>query len=203
MQRGRILNAELNHAIASMGHGDLMIVCDAGFPIPNNVWRVDLAIVQDIPDLETVLTAASEKSSTPDLGWALREGAEALTLMLGPMMPHLAEECWQLLGHKSLVAETAWPEVEPALLEVDTLLLPVQVNGKKRAELTIAIGERGPRVEVPVHVRDDLLPELAEPFDGAQRLLVVDLEEPCSPSLIAIILCHRAHASRGGCSTDA
>ncbi|MCL4393300.1 MAG: D-ribose pyranase [Chloroflexi bacterium] len=60
MNRGRILNAELAHAIASMGHGDLMIVCDAGFPIPDDAWRVDLALVQDVPDLETVLTAISQ-----------------------------------------------------------------------------------------------------------------------------------------------
>lgn len=60
MQRGMILNAELNHAIASMGHGDLMIVCDAGFPIPASTWRVDLAVVQDVPDLETVLTAIDQ-----------------------------------------------------------------------------------------------------------------------------------------------
>jgi simple sugar transport system permease protein/D-ribose pyranase len=59
MNRGSILNADLAHAIASMGHGDLMIVCDAGFPIPNDTWRVDLALVQDVPDLETVLTAVS------------------------------------------------------------------------------------------------------------------------------------------------
>lgn len=57
MNRGLILNAELSHAIASMGHGDLMIVCDAGFPIPSSAWRIDLAIVQDVPDLETVLAA--------------------------------------------------------------------------------------------------------------------------------------------------
>ena len=63
-------------------------------------------------------------------------------LMLAPMMPHLAEECWQALGHESLVAETPWPEVEPDLLQVDTVLLPVQVNGKKRAELTIAVDAR-------------------------------------------------------------
>ena len=59
MNRGKLLNAELSHAIASMGHGDLMIVCDAGFPIPSTVWRVDLALVPDVPDLETVLTAIS------------------------------------------------------------------------------------------------------------------------------------------------
>lgn len=57
MKRGLILNKELNAAIASMGHGDILIVCDAGFPIPKEAWRIDLAIKQDVPDLETVLTA--------------------------------------------------------------------------------------------------------------------------------------------------
>ncbi len=60
MKRSKILNAELNHAIATMGHGDLMIVCDAGFPIPDTVWRIDLAIKQDLPDLETVLSLIVE-----------------------------------------------------------------------------------------------------------------------------------------------
>ena len=60
MNRSRLLNAELSHAIASMGHGDLMIVCDAGFPVPSTAWRIDLAIVPDVPDLETVLTPISE-----------------------------------------------------------------------------------------------------------------------------------------------
>jgi len=50
-----MLNAQLSQAIASMGHGDLIIVCDAGFPIPSTAWRIDLAIVPDVPDLETVL----------------------------------------------------------------------------------------------------------------------------------------------------
>jgi D-ribose pyranase len=60
MKSGQLLNANLSHAIASMGHGDLMIVCDAGFPIPSSVWRIDLAVVPDVPDLETVLTAIGE-----------------------------------------------------------------------------------------------------------------------------------------------
>lgn len=60
MKRSKILNAELSHAIATMGHGDLMIVCDAGFPVPDTVWRIDLAIKQDLPDLETVLSLIVE-----------------------------------------------------------------------------------------------------------------------------------------------
>lgn len=55
MKHGRILNAELSKAIAMMGHGDLFLVCDAGFPIPLDRWRVDLAITRDLPDLSTTL----------------------------------------------------------------------------------------------------------------------------------------------------
>jgi len=53
-------------------------------------------------------------------------------------MPHLSEECWSLLGLKGLAAEASWPTADPTLLTDDTMVLPVQVNGKKRAELTIA-----------------------------------------------------------------
>ena len=54
------------------------------------------------------------------------------------MMPHLAEECWSALGHATLVAESAWPAVDLSLAIADTVTLPVQINGKKRAELVIA-----------------------------------------------------------------
>ena len=60
MNRNKLLNAELSHAIASMGHGDLMIICDAGFPIPSSAWRIDLALVPDVPDLATVLAPIAD-----------------------------------------------------------------------------------------------------------------------------------------------
>jgi D-ribose pyranase len=70
MKRNGILNLGLNQALAAMGHGDFMIVCDAGFPIPNQVNRVDLAIVADVPDLETVLTAISADFIAEKFGYA-------------------------------------------------------------------------------------------------------------------------------------
>jgi D-ribose pyranase len=70
MKRNGILNLGLNQALAAMGHGDLMIVCDAGFPIPTHVNRVDLAIVADVPGLETVLTAISADFIAEKFGYA-------------------------------------------------------------------------------------------------------------------------------------
>jgi len=53
------------------------------------------------------------------------------------MMPHLAEECWATLGHRELVAQQAWPKLEADLLVEDSITLPVQINGKKRADVTV------------------------------------------------------------------
>jgi leucyl-tRNA synthetase len=74
----------------------------------------------------------------PDLAWAVHEAAEILVQLFQPMMPHLAEECWAALGHDNLLAEQAWPVVERELLIESTITLPVQVNGKKRADVTVA-----------------------------------------------------------------
>ncbi|MGB8669008.1 MAG: class I tRNA ligase family protein, partial [Pseudolabrys sp.] len=78
-----------------------------------------------------------EKAPAGDLCWALREAADILVRLFHPMMPHLAEECWAALGHKAFVATEAWPQVEPDLLVESTITLPVQINGKKRADVTV------------------------------------------------------------------
>jgi leucyl-tRNA synthetase len=84
------------------------------------------------------LQSALQKPSSPDLDWAIREGAEILVQMIGPMMPHLGEECWARLGYNTLLADQPWPEAEPALLVDDTITIAVQVNGKRRDELVIS-----------------------------------------------------------------
>jgi leucyl-tRNA synthetase len=81
---------------------------------------------------------SAETAPSPDFAWALREAGDILVRLFHPMMPHLAEECWAALGHKTLVATEAWPVVEPELLVENTVTLPVQINGKKRADVTVA-----------------------------------------------------------------
>ena len=55
MKRTGILNAELSGALATLGHTDLVLVVDAGFPIPREAHRIDLAVAENLPDLRTVL----------------------------------------------------------------------------------------------------------------------------------------------------
>jgi leucyl-tRNA synthetase len=88
--------------------------------------------------LQAVLADIGGKAPGPDLAWAVHEAAEILVQLFQPMMPHLAEECWAALGHDNLLAEQAWPVLERELLIESTITLPVQVNGKKRADVTVA-----------------------------------------------------------------
>jgi len=68
----------------------------------------------------------------------LRTGVEYLVQLIAPMMPHLAETCWVELGKTGLVCDAPWPVADKAYLADDTVTLPVQVNGKKRGEITVA-----------------------------------------------------------------
>ncbi|MET4118848.1 leucyl-tRNA synthetase [Bradyrhizobium sp. JR1.5] len=90
----------------------------------------------------------------PDLAWAIREASQILVQLFSPMMPHLAEECWQALGHSGLVSEANWPQIERDLLVEDSVTLVVQVNGKKRGEVTVATAAENPEIEAAVLALD-------------------------------------------------
>jgi leucyl-tRNA synthetase len=85
------------------------------------------------------LTNALEDVPTkePGAGAVLREGLEAATRLLGPMMPHLAEEMWQTLGHPELIADTAWPKADPELARDEQVTIAVQINGKLRGTVEL------------------------------------------------------------------
>ncbi|EAU44990.1 leucine--tRNA ligase [Salipiger bermudensis] len=68
---------------------------------------------------------------------AKTQAAKVLAQLMSPMTPHLSEEIWQLLGGEGLIADAAWPEADEAMLVEDTVTLPIQVNGKRRGELTV------------------------------------------------------------------
>src|SRR3954464_2217680 len=89
-----------------------------------------------------------------DWAWTIREASQILVQLFSPMMPHLAEECWQVLGHSGLVSEADWPQIERDLLVEDSVTLVVQVNGKKRGEVTVATAAENPEIEAAVLALD-------------------------------------------------
>jgi leucyl-tRNA synthetase len=102
--------------------------------------RFNSAVAQ-IYELSNALSSALNKAGkSPDAGlhFALAEATEMLARLAAPMVPHLAEECWSMLGHDELLAQHGWPMPDPALVVDDQVTIAVQVNGKRRDELTIA-----------------------------------------------------------------
>jgi len=82
-----------------------------------------------------------------DGGPTPREVAEALVLMAAPLVPHVAEELWRILGHDTTIALHPFPEAEPELLVEDTVEYPIQVNGKVRGHVTVAADADAAAVE--------------------------------------------------------
>ena len=80
-------------------------------------------------------TSTVQKSTA--LNAVKQRAARTLAQLMSPMVPHLAEEVWQMLGGEGLVAQARWPEADPALLVVENVTLPIQINGKRRAEITV------------------------------------------------------------------
>jgi len=84
---------------------------------------------------ELVNGIAKLKGEDDGAVFARGEALRILTQLISPFMPHLAEECWEQLGGQGLVAIAPWPRADAALAARTTVTLPIQVNGKKRAEI--------------------------------------------------------------------
>ena len=116
-------------------------------------------------------TIDSVDAKDASTSWAMREALEIFVRLIGPMTPHLAEELWHSLGHKSLLADAPWPLPEDALLVDDTVTIAVQLNGKLRG--TIALAKDAPKDVAEAAAL--ALPELVRGLDGKtpKRVIVV------------------------------
>ena len=113
--------------------------------------------VAHVYELSNTLQSAMSECEGPasqDLVAVLRESGLILVQIVAPMMPHLAEECWSVLGGRGLVAEAAWPVADRSLIIENEFTYPVQINGKKRADLTIARDADQKTVETAVLALD-------------------------------------------------
>ena len=68
---------------------------------------------------------------------AKRQAMLTMAQLMSPMVPHLAEDVWAMLGGSGLVSQAPWPKADPAMLVEDTVTLPIQINGKRRAEIVV------------------------------------------------------------------
>ena len=98
-----------------------------------------------VMELLNVLQGA--KLASPQSGAVMKEALDLLVQMLAPFVPHISEELWQQLGHTTSLADTSWPTYDPAATVDEELLIVVQVNGKLRSRLSVAVGIDEERVK--------------------------------------------------------
>jgi leucyl-tRNA synthetase len=137
--------------------------------------RFNVAVARIYELTNQIAAALPRLAQTPpdradsSLNWVIREALELLVNIMAPMMPHLAEECWEALGHDDIVADRPWPAIDLSLLVEETITLPVQVNGKKRGELTIAVDASQADVEAATLALD----AVRRALDGRQPRKIV------------------------------
>ena len=91
---------------------------------------------------------------------AKSEALKTMAVLMQPMTPHLAEEVWSTLGGEGMVSKAVWPTADPAMLEDDTVTLPIQINGKRRDE-----------IDVPKDMSKDEIEKLALENAAVQKAL--------------------------------
>ncbi|WP_374647104.1 leucine--tRNA ligase [Tabrizicola sp.] len=102
-------------------------------------------------------TIAKANASTP----VMKEAIRTLAQLTSPMTPHIAESIWSYQGGEGLCAKAPWPKADPALLVEDTVVLPIQINGKRRAEIGVPKDMAIPEIEKIALANEDVLKFLA------------------------------------------
>jgi leucyl-tRNA synthetase len=93
------------------------------------------AVMELVNEVNKYLNGAQDKGG---LAWSvLREAVETTVILLSPVVPHITEECWQMLGHEESLLNVPWPGYKAAALEVEKKLVVIQVNGKVRSRIKV------------------------------------------------------------------
>ncbi|MCE7030404.1 leucine--tRNA ligase [Jiella avicenniae] len=126
-----------------------------------------------VHELVNELAASFARVNPSDRGeaGAAREAMSMLARIVAPMMPHLAESLWAAIGGAGLAASAPWPQVDESLLADDQVTLPVQINGKKRGDLTLPADAGKADIEKAVLALDFVVAALAG--QAPRRLVVV------------------------------
>ena len=101
-----------------------------------------------IAALMELFNALAKFDDMSDQGRALRhEAFESIVLLLNPITPHICHALWIALGHKEPIVDAAWPKADPAALTKDAVTLAVQVNGKLRGQIEVAVSAAREEIE--------------------------------------------------------
>ncbi len=115
-----------------------------------------------IAAIMTLMNEITKCDDNSEQGMAVKgEAIEAVVLMLSPIVPHITQQCWQELGHKGLIVDAHWPACDEKALQQDEVELVVQVNGKLRAKIHIAVDADNATIEATVMANEKIIANLA------------------------------------------
>ena len=110
-----------------------------------------VAVIRLIPRIAAVMELLNDISQLPDNdAQSVAVKHEALTsaiLLLAPIVPHICHSLWQKMGYKNSIAEASWPQVDKSALVQSSIELVVQVNGKVRGKIQVAVDESKEEIE--------------------------------------------------------
>jgi len=119
------------------------------------------------------LKAAPAAGASPAVLSARADALSALARLIAPYAPHLAEECWTRAGGEGMAVNAPWPKFDPALAADDELVLPVQINGKRRGEIRVAPGTVEAEVE-KIALADEAIARHLEGVNVRKVIVVKD-----------------------------
>ena len=178
---GDFLDLEDDIAARLKGDGDAGVlelrrvvhrtVANVGSEIEGLRFNRAVAQIYELSNAVAKFSQSVASGVSPAQRDAFREAVERLVQLVAPMMPHLAETCWSALGKTGLVVDAPWPVADQSLLVETTVVLPVQVNGKRRGEITVPVGAARELVEKEVLSLD----AVARMLDGKppKKLVIV------------------------------
>ncbi|AAR35585.1 leucine--tRNA ligase [Geobacter sulfurreducens] len=162
--------------IGSAGKPDPAALGDGARDLRRTVHKTIRKVTDDLDERFHFNTAISavmelvnaiqsfEPKNAPENAPVLREAVESVVQLLAPFVPHVAEELWESLGHQGGVEASGWPSYDPEATVEEELLIVVQVNGKLRGKVTVAVDAGEEQVKAAAFADDKVKPWL----DGKQ-----------------------------------
>jgi leucyl-tRNA synthetase len=92
----------------------------------------------------------------------MQEALEAVVLMLSPIVPHITHTLWAALGHQQAVIDCRWPEVDETALVQESIQLVVQVNGKVRGKISVAVDAQKEEIEAAASSEENVVKHIAD-----------------------------------------
>jgi leucyl-tRNA synthetase len=91
----------------------------------------------------------------------IRETVETVILLLAPIVPHVTEELWTLIGRKEALADVAWPAFDPAVASEEVITIVIQINGKVRSRIIVPADEEGEQIKALARADEKIAAQIA------------------------------------------